>query len=84
MNIASNHSIDTFANLVEFFHFEEKSPAFRKCEAVRVTRQLAEELILNNKTMIIGGKVRHFVVDHVGLNTFNCSINQEGNETVYI
>ena len=83
----SNYSIGDFNELKKFFYenlrINTQFPNRPLEKLVRITKKLAQEMLLNNYTMIIGGQVKWFKLKFLGLGVYQVELNNETEETIY-
>lgn len=67
--------IMTIQNVKQFFMDQIHMTPHNQKSCIRVPQKLAKQMLLDNETIIIGGKVRGFNIIHIGMGIYEVTLN---------
>ena len=67
---SKTETIKTIAELKAYFVEVDELNRYNAVTAVRTTKEIATELLLDNGRIIRGGKIRYFQIKHIGLEVY--------------
>ena len=67
---SKTETIKTIAELKAYFVEVDELNRYNAVTAVRTTKEIATELLLDNVSIIRGGKIRYFQIKHIGLEVY--------------
>ena len=65
----------TIQNVKQFFFDQLYATPHNKKSCVRVEKKVAKQMLLDNETIIIEGKVRGFNLLHIGMGIYEVTLN---------
>ena len=67
---SKTETIKTIAELKAYFVEVDELNRYNAVTAVRTTKEIATELLMDNVSIIRGGKIRYFQIKHIGLEVY--------------
>jgi len=67
---SKTETIKTIADLKAYFVEVDELNRYNAVTAVRTTKEIATELLMDNVSIIRGGKIRYFQIKHIGLEVY--------------
>ena len=71
---SKTETIKTIAELKAYFVEVDELNRYNGVTAVRTTKDVATELLLDNVSIIRGGKIRYFQIKHIGLGIYDVKL----------
>jgi len=69
-------TIKTIADLKAYFVEVDELTCYNGVTAVRTTKEIATELLMDNVSIIRGGKIRYFQIKHIGLGVYDVKLRE--------
>ena len=73
---SKTETIKTIAELKAYFVEVDELNRYNAVTAVRTTKEIATELLLDNVSIIRGGKIRYFQIKHIGLGVYDIKLRE--------
>ncbi len=73
---SKTETIKTIAELKAYFVEVDELNRYNGVTAVRTTKEIATELLMDNVSIIRGGKIRYFQIKHIGLKVYDVKLRE--------
>ena len=71
---SKTETIKTIAELKAYFVEVDELNRYNGVTAVRTTKEIATELLMDNVSIIRGGNIRYFQIKHIGLGVYEVKL----------
>jgi hypothetical protein len=73
---SKTETIKTIADLKAYFVEVDELNRYNAVTAVRTTKEIATELLMDNGRIIRGGNIRYFQIKHIGLGVYEVKLRE--------
>ena len=81
---SKTETIRTIENLKDYFVEVDELNRYNGVTAVRTTKEIAWDLLMNNESIIRDGKIRYFQIKHIGLGIYEVKLRDAHEINTYL